>query len=174
MTGGNGHYLFDMIRSELAWAVGEENVSCDDSDRLGHAIDYYWVPELWHDRNQTPAGPDLVVTPTDSDQVARVLRIANTHRIPVTPWGGGSGSQGGALPIYGGIALDTKKMNRILAVDTRSLTITAQTGVNTQQLEWATEKLGYSTMHFPASIACATLGGFLAHRGTGVLSTKYG
>ncbi len=168
------HYLFEMIRSELTWAIGEDNVSIDASDKLGHSIDYYWVPELWHDRGGVPRCPDVIVTPETTEAVAEVMKIANKYKIPVTPWGGGSGSQGGALPVYGGISLDTKKLNRVIEVDEKSLTITAETGCNMQQLEWATEKAGFSTMHFPASIACATLGGFLAHRGTGVLSAKYG
>ncbi|QYY34333.1 FAD-binding oxidoreductase [Ruficoccus sp. ZRK36] len=168
------HYLFEMIRSELTWAIGEDNVSIDASDKLGHSIDYYWVPELWHDRGETPRCPDIIVTPETTEAVAEVMKIANKYKIPVTPWGGGSGSQGGALPVFGGISLDTKKLNRVIEVDEKALTITAETGCNMQQLEWATEKAGFSTMHFPASIGCATLGGFLAHRGTGVLSTKYG
>lgn len=76
--------------------------------------------------------------------------------------------------MYGGIVLDTKKLDRIIEIDTQSLTVTAETGIIMQHLQWALEKQGYSTMHEPASIGCATLGGFLAHRGTGVLSTKYG
>jgi len=168
------NYLFRMIYSELLDAVGPEGIRTGDAEKLGHSIDYYWMPEMWHDRNQPPRPPDVIVLPDNVQQVAKVMKIANTYRIPVTPWGGGSGSQGGALPIYGGIILDTKRMNRILEIDTESLTITCETGANTQQLEWAVEKAGFSTMHFPASIACATLGGFLAHRGTGVLSTKYG
>ena len=168
------NYLFRMIYCELLDAVGTEGIRTGDAEKLGHSIDYYWMPEMWHDRNQPPKTPDVVVLPENTQQVAKVMKIANKYRIPVTPWGGGSGSQGGALPIYGGIILDTKRMNRILEIDTESLTITCETGANTQQLEWAVEKAGYSTMHFPASIACATLGGFLAHRGTGVLSTKYG
>ncbi|MDD5677668.1 MAG: FAD-binding oxidoreductase [Kiritimatiellae bacterium] len=168
------NYMYAMIRSELAWVLGEENVSSDDSERLGHSIDYYWIPEMWHDRGKTPPAPDFIVHPGSAGEVAGVLQIANKHKIPVIPWGGGSGSQGGALPIYGGIALDTKRMNHVLNIDVKSLTVTAETGINTQHLEWAVQKAGYSTMHFPASIACATLGGFLAHRGTGVLSTKYG
>ncbi len=168
------NYMYAMIRSELVWAVGEANVSSDDSERLGHSIDYYWIPEMWHDRGKTPPAPDFIVHPGSAGEVAGVLQIANKYKIPVIPWGGGSGSQGGALPIYGGIALDMKRMNRVLNVDAQSLTVTAETGINTQHLEWAVQKAGYSTMHFPASIACATLGGFLAHRGTGVLSTKYG
>lgn len=168
------NYLYEMIRSELTWVVGDDYVQTNEADRLGHSIDYYWVPECWHDRGEKPTPPDFVVHPANTQQVAEVLKIANTHGIPVIPWGGGSGSQGGALPIYGGIVLDMKRMNKIVEIDPVSMTVTVEVGINTQHLEWEVEKAGYSTMHFPASIACATLGGFIAHRGTGVLSTKYG
>lgn len=167
-------YNFEMIRSELTWAIGEDYVKTDASEKLTHSIDYYWVPEIWHDKGQKLPGPDFIVQPANAAEVAKVLEIANTYKIPVTPWGGGSGSQGGALPIYGGIALDTKRMNRLISIDPISMTATAETGIIMQHLEWEVEKAGFSTMHFPASIACATFGGFIAHRGTGVLSTKYG
>jgi alkyldihydroxyacetonephosphate synthase len=167
-------YAYEMIRSELTWAVGEDYVKSDESDKLGHSIDYYWVPEVWHDRGEKPAAPDFIVQPGSAKDVSEVLKIANNYNIPVIPWGGGSGSQGGALPMYGGIILDMKRMSKVLSVDTESLTATVEVGINTQHLEWQINKAGYSTMHFPASIACATLGGFIAHRGTGVLSTKYG
>ena len=52
MSYANRNYDYEMIRSELTWAVGEDYVRTDDSDKLGHSIDYYWVPELWHDRGQ--------------------------------------------------------------------------------------------------------------------------
>ncbi len=168
------NYPLAMLQSELVDAVGAEYVSWNEADKLGHSIDYYWIPEMWHDRGHDNPKPEFVVHPGSAEEVAKVMKIANNYKIPVTPWGGGSGSQGGALPMFGGIILDTKRMNKVLKVDTEALTATVETGANTQQLEWAIEKLGYSTMHFPASIACATLGGFLAHRGTGVLSTKYG
>lgn len=174
MSLASQNYMKSMIRSELADAVGAEYVSHDSADQLGHSIDYYWIPELWHDRGLDNPMPDWIVHPGSAEETAKVLKIANNYKIPVTPWGGGSGSQGGALPIRGGIILDTKRMNKILNIDTQSLTVTAETGIIAQHLEWAVEKAGYSTMHLPASIACATLGGFLAHRGTGVLSTKYG
>lgn len=173
-TDPTSNYVYAMVRSELADAVGAEHVSTSAADRLAHSIDYYWIPEMWHDRGRENPKPEFVVHPGSADEVARVLRIANNYRIPVTPWGGGSGSQGGALPMYRGIILDTKRMNRVLSIDRESLTVTAETGIIAQHLEWALEKQGFSTMHLPASIACATIGGFLAHRGTGVLSTKYG
>ncbi len=174
MIARQSNYQYAMLYSELADAVGKDHVSANASDQLGHSVDYYWIPEMWHDRGCDNPTPDFIVHPGTAEEVAKVMRIANTYRIPVTPWGGGSGSQGGALPVYGGISLDTKRMNRVLEIDTESLTVTAETGIIAQHLEWAVEKQGYSTMHLPASIACATIGGFLAHRGTGVLSTKYG
>jgi len=174
MQAARSGYVLDMIRSELSWIVGEEYLQSGEADRLGHSLDYYWVPELWHDRGEKLPGPDFVVYPGNAQEVSEIVKIANTHKMPVTPWGGGSGSQGGALAIYGGITLDTKRLNKILRIDPISMTATVETGINTQHLEWEIEKAGYSTMHFPASITCATLGGFIANRGTGVLSTKYG
>jgi len=167
-------YLFEMVFSELEDAVGAENVSTREADKLAYSCDYYWVPELWLDRGGENPAADFIVHPTTTGQVSRICAIANNHGIPLTTWGGGSGSQGGALPLYGGILLDTKKLDRVLEIDQTSLTVTAETGIIMQHLESVLEKQGYSTMHMPASIGCATLGGFLAHRGTGVLSTKYG
>jgi alkyldihydroxyacetonephosphate synthase len=166
--------MFEMVRHELVDAVGAEFVNSGDSDRMGHAIDYYWVPEFWHDRGKKMAKADFIVHPGSAEEVSKVLKIANQYKIPVTTWGGGSGSQGGALPVYGGIILDTKRMNKVLKIDEQSLSVTCEAGIIACHLEWEVNKAGYSTMHLPASIACATIGGFLAHRGTGVLSTKWG
>ena len=167
-------YLNEFLYGELVDVVGPENVSASQSDKIAYSCDYYWIPELWLDRGLPLPEPDLIVHPRSAEEVARVCRIAANHKAPLTTWGGGSGSQGGALPIHGGILLDTKKLNRIVEIDKTSLTATAETGIIMQHLEWALQREGLATMHEPASISCATLGGFLAHRGTGVLSTKYG
>lgn len=167
-------YQYEMLYTELADVVGPENVSTSEADKIAYSCDYYWIPELWIDRGCKSPTPDIVVHPRSTEEVSRICRIASNHKIPVTVWGGGSGSQGGALPMHGGIVLDTKKLNRIIEIDRTSLTVTAETGIIMQHLEWALEREGLGTMHEPASTGCATLGGFLAHRGTGVLSTKYG
>ena len=167
-------YQNEILYSELADVVGRENVSTSQADKIAYSCDFFWLAALWIDRGQTSPAPDFVVHPATTDEVARICRIATHYKIPLTVWGGGSGSQGGALPIHGGIVLDTKRMNRILEIDKTSLTVTVQPGIIMQHLEWELEREKVSTMHDPASIGCATLGGFLAHRGTGVLSTKYG
>lgn len=165
---------FDMIYSELADAVGKENISTREVDKYVYSVDYYWVPRVVVDKGKKPETADFILYPQNSQQISKVMQIANYYKIPVTVWGGGSGSQGGALPIYGGIILDMKKMNKVLKINDIAYVATAETGIIQQDFEWEVNKKGFSIMHLPASISCATLGGFLAHRGTGVLSTKYG
>jgi alkyldihydroxyacetonephosphate synthase len=167
-------FMKNMIGYELEDAVGKEYVSTRESDRIAHGTDYFWLPRMWADQGKEPPLADWIVLPGTAQEVSNVLKIASYYNIPVYTWGGGSGSQGGALPIAGGIILDTKRMNRVLNFDRESLTIEVETGMNFQHLEWYANERGYSLMHYPSSIACATVGGFLAHRGTGVLSTKYG
>jgi alkyldihydroxyacetonephosphate synthase len=164
----------EMLRSELEEVVGVEHISTRESDRLAYATDWFWLPQMWLDRGEQLRRPDIIVHPGSTEEVAAVLRIANGYRVPVVPWGGGSGTQGGALPLYGGIMLDTKRLDQILEIDERSLTVTAQAGINGAQLEWALNERGLTLPHYPASANCATLGGYLAPRGSGTVSTKYG
>ena len=84
-------------------AVGEEHVSTRASDKLVYATDWSWMPQMWLDRGEEAPSPDFIVHPASAEEIARVLQIANTYRVPVVTWGGGSGTQGGAIPIFGGI-----------------------------------------------------------------------
>ena len=167
-------YHFDMILSELADAVGEAYVSTRASDLLVYSTDWSWMPQMWLDRGGEPVAPDVIVHPGSPEEISRVLQIANVYRMPVVPWGGGSGTQGGAAPIYGGILLDVKRLDKILEIDEVSLTVRAQAGIVGTELEWALNEKGLTLPHYPASANAATLGGYLAARGSGVISTKYG
>lgn len=164
----------EMIRSELAEVVGDDFISTRESDKLVYSTDWSWMPQMWLDRGEHLAAPDYIVHPASAAEISQIMQIANSYRIPVVPWGGGSGSQGGALPTYGGILLDTKRMNKILEIDEKSLTVTAEAGIIGTQLEWALNEKGLTLPHYAASSNCATLGGYLAPRGTGTISTKYG
>ena len=174
MAINDSSYMFDMVLFELRDAVGDEYVSIKESDRIAYSVDYYWVPELWHDRGLTGPSPDYIVFPSSAEEISKVLVIANEYKIPVTVWGGGGGSQGGAIAVAGGILLDTKRLNEIFTLDHDSMTVEVGSGMIIQHLEDELEKHGVSTMHVPASSFCSTVGGFVMHRGTGVLSTKYG
>lgn len=158
---------------ELTSALGGENVSRSEFVRLSYAGDTFWLPLYLLHRGIELPKPDFVVFPNNTKQVSRVLKIANEYEVPVIPWGGGSGTQGGVLPIKKGIVVDMKKLNTI-EVNEEAMTVTAQAGVFCQELEWALNENGLTTGHYPASMYCATLGGMLAARSAGVMSTKYG
>ncbi|MCD8349724.1 MAG: FAD-binding oxidoreductase [Planctomycetaceae bacterium] len=167
-------YLFYYVLTQLEDAVGRENVSTRQSDREIHSVDNFLLSRLWEDRGMPPALCDIIVRPGSTEEVSKVLQIANYYKLPVTPWGGGSGSQGGAIQVAGGVLVDTKRLNQILEFNEDSMYVTVGTGINVQQLEWYVNERGYSLMHYPSSMGCGTLGGFLSHNGIGVLSTKYG
>ena len=127
----------EVIFNELVDLLGETHVSTQQSDKLVYSIDWSWMMQMWLDRGQLHTQPDFIVHPNSAEEVAGVMKIASKHRLPVVPWGGGSGTQGGAGPIFGGIILDTKRMNRIIEINETSLTVTAEAGINGTQLEWA-------------------------------------
>lgn len=166
--------LKQMIETELVDLAGRSHVLTDPADLTIYGVDYFWVPRMLVDRGQTPPLPDFVVLPGDANEVSAVVQLANVYRIPVVPWGGGSGSQGGIIPTYGGITLDLKRLNRVVDINERTQVVRAQTGVNGYELECRLNEAGYTLPHYPASVHSATLGGYLACRGSGVVSTKYG
>lgn len=167
-------FMSDMIRSELEDVVGQENVSVSTGEKLAYGTDYFWLARMWVDKGQMPPIPDYIVRPGSAEEVSKVLKIANYYKIPVYTWGGGSGTQGGALAMGGGIMMDTKRMDRLLNIDTVSGTITVETGMVFQTMEWYANEQGFSVMHIPSCLTCCTVGGALAHNGIGIMSTKYG
>ena len=167
-------FLFTQILTELEDAVGRENCSVKEIDKVTHSVDYFWLSRMWADRGRKMPQADFIVSPKDSRETSKVVKIANYYKIPVTVWGGGGGTQGGAIPLCGGILLDTKRMNEIYEVNTQSMYIECGAGAIYKHIEWAANEKGYATMHYPSSLTCSTVGGFLAHRGIGVVSTKYG
>src|SRR3954471_18321147 len=158
----------------LAAVLGGDAVHTEDAQLDGYTADTYW-PALAARAAGTPLGrPDVVVVPRSEEDVAAVLRVAAAHEVPVVAWGGGSGTQGGAVPVNGGLVVDLKGLDRILEIDERSLTVTAQAGVNGNVLEQALNERGLMLPPYPASSEWATVGGYVAARGSGVLSTRYG
>jgi alkyldihydroxyacetonephosphate synthase len=170
----NRELISSLILHELTGIVGRAHVLTELADRTIYAVDYYWVPRMLIDRGRTPPLPDVVVQPGSVEELSALVRLANIHHIPIMPWGGGSGTQGGTMPVYGGMLVDMKRLNRILEINEISGTVTAQAGINGFLLETALNQAGWTLPHYPASVHSATLGGYLACRGSGTVSTKYG
>ena len=72
--------------------------------------------------------PDAAVLVRTPEQVAAVVRLANKLRVPITPWGGGSGVQGAANADRGGIIVDLRQLSRVRAIDEKSLTCVVEAG----------------------------------------------
>jgi alkyldihydroxyacetonephosphate synthase len=162
------------VKAALTAAVGADAVSTAPEELEAYAADTYW-PALAANAAGAPMGrPDIVVRPRTEDDVAAVVAAAHAQHIPVVAWGGGSGTQGGALAIHGGILLDLGSLDVVLNVDETSMTVTAQAGVNGRRLESELNARGLMLPHYPASVEWATVGGYIAARGSGVLSTRYG
>lgn len=160
--------------NELARIVGMERVLCGADARQKHRGDQSWLTHIHAHFGQPLNRPDLSVAPATTQEVSAVMKLAFQRGIPVTPVGGASGVQGAANANCGGILLDLSRMNRVRDVDLSSLTCTVEPGIIVKPLEEQLNAQGLSFTHYPASAEWASVGGSVAARGSGVLSTKYG
>lgn len=152
------------IVEELREAVGSVRVSTAAEDLVTYAYDGTWAE----------ARPDVVVHPEKTEQVAAILRVADTNRIPVVPRGSGTGLAGGSLPVEGSICLNLARMNRILEVSTADTLAVAQPGVITFDLQREVEKAGLFYPPDPASVYQCSIGGNVATNAGGPRCLKYG
>ncbi|MFW5692002.1 MAG: FAD-binding oxidoreductase [Chloroflexota bacterium] len=147
----------------LETIVGSENISTAQAE-----IDLRAQDQSHHD----PRPADVVVWPRTGQQVADVLRTANAMHIPVTPWGVGTGLEGNAIPIHGGILLSLERMNRIIEVHTDDFQVTVEPGIGHKDLNEALTRYG---LFFPPDPgANASIGGMLANNAAGIRTVKYG
>jgi alkyldihydroxyacetonephosphate synthase len=164
----------DKLINGLASIVGAEGVTLQAEARTQYANDQWWYAIAAAGAGQPISCPDVAVRPKTTEQVAAVVRLANELRVPITPWGGGSGVQGAANVDRGGIVLDLRGMQAVRHLDEKSLTCTIEAGKSCRDFEADLNAKGLSFTHYPASAEWATIGGSIAARGSGVLSTKYG
>ncbi|MFO7577632.1 MAG: FAD-linked oxidase C-terminal domain-containing protein [Pelovirga sp.] len=150
---------------ELEQALGKDQLVTAREDLL--VLGYDSTPGLH-------AMPDLVVYPTSTDQVVRIVEIARDHNLPLTPRGSGTGLSGGSIPINGGIVICLNKMNRILEIDEENLTATCQAGVITLDLFNAVAARGLFYPPDPGSQKISTLAGNVMEDAGGLRGLKYG
>jgi len=149
---------------ELRRIVGDRRVLITPEELLVFSYDGTFCEER----------PDVVVVPTSTEEVSRILRYADRERIPVYPRGAGTGLAGGAIPVEGGIALNMATMNRIRDVDLPNMVAVVEPGVVTASLQESVEKVGVFYPPDPASLKQCTLGGNVAMNAGGPRGLKYG
>ncbi len=152
------------IVTEFRSFLGDQSVSIDEMDLTTYA----------YDATRKNYRPWVVVWPTQTEQISRIMKIASRERIPVYPRGSGSGMSGGALPVRGGILMSLERMNEIVEIDVDNRTVTAQPGVFLGALKQAVQAKGLFYPPDPASARVASLGGTLAEGAGGLNCVKYG
>jgi alkyldihydroxyacetonephosphate synthase len=121
-----------------------------------------------------PQPPVVVCRPADADQVAAVAAVCNELRVPLTAAGGRSGVLGGAVPLHGGVALDLRSLTGIRSIDHESLVVDVGAGTFGHDFENALAHHALTVGHWPQSMELSTVGGWLACRGAGQFSGRYG
>src|SRR6185369_4774883 len=121
-----------------------------------------------------PAPAACVVRPRTTAEVAKLLAYATRERVPVVPFGAGSGVCGGVLASADALVVDLVEMRALRAIDGQNLLATAEAGLMGDDFEAQLNAAGYSMGHFPQSIALSSVGGWVATRAAGQFSTKYG
>jgi glycolate oxidase len=153
------------ITSELARIVGTGNVSAGSDINADYA----------HDEalGLQPTVPAAVVRPADTDQTARIVELANTHRVPLTARGSGTGLSGACIPLEGGVVVSFERMNAIRQIDTDNHVAVVEPGVTLEELDRATAGHGLVYPVFPGESG-ASLGGNVNTNAGGMRAVKYG
>jgi glycolate oxidase len=118
--------------------------------------------------------PMVVVLPSTTDQVARILAYCHGEGIKVVPRGAGTSLSGGALPLVDGVLLGMAKFNRIREIDYDNRVVVAEPGVTNLAVTQAVEQRGFYYAPDPSSQIACTIGGNVAENSGGVHCLKYG
>ena len=150
-------------------------VDVTDAGRAEASRDWWPLAMTWALDGQVGGVAAAVVRPSTVAEVPAVLAICNEARIPVTAAGGRSGVCGSSVPLHGGVVLDLCGLAGIRDVDDTSLVLDVLAGTFGDHLEAELRGThGLTVGHWPQSIALSTVGGWLACRGAGQLSNRYG
>ena len=120
------------------------------------------------------ADATCVVLPQTTEEIAGIVRFAAANRIPIVSRGSGTGLSGGSIPVPGGIVLCLVRMDRILELDEKNLTLFAEAGAITQQIADAADRAGLLYPPDPGSMKISTIGGNVAENSGGLRGLKYG
>jgi alkyldihydroxyacetonephosphate synthase len=152
-----------------------DTVSVLDDARAEAGRDWWPLAIGWAAAGAVPSRPAVVARPTDTSQVSAVLALCDAARVPVTPAGGRSGVCGASIPLFGGVALDLCGLAGIGDVDEESLVADLRAGTFGPDVESGLRGgHGLTLGHWPQSMDLSTVGGWLACRGAGQYSNRYG
>jgi alkyldihydroxyacetonephosphate synthase len=166
------------LQQALEAILGREHVRTDRATRWAHTRGYSTPDLLRHRAGDTSDMPDAVLYPGSHDDVQTLLRACAEHRVAVVPYAGGTSVVGGLAPVRDGfaavVAVDLRRLDRLLDLDEVSRTATLEAGVRGPAAEALLAGRGFTLGHFPQSYEGASIGGYAATRSSGQSSAGYG
>lgn len=171
--------LGDEDIAALTEICGLTHVKTDDYERAFHARGKSYADLVEMRSGTIEFAPDAVVYPGTANEVQALVTYAHTHNIALVPFGGGSSVVGAVWARAdagqkGVITLDTTRLTALINLDEETLTATFEAGIYGPALEEVLQARGYTLGHYPQSYEYSTLGGWVAARGAGQQSNRYG
>lgn len=157
--------MMKALIKEFEKVVGKDNVFQDETDRATYSYDAAVLE---------PVLPALVLRPTSSEALGRVVALCNEQGLPLTVRGAGTNLSGGTIPKTGGVVVLTNALNRIIEINEGDLYAVVEPGVVTAKFAAAVEAKGLFYPPDPGSQAVSTLGGNVAENAGGLRGLRYG
>jgi alkyldihydroxyacetonephosphate synthase len=162
----------------LVGIFGSDAVLVNDAERFVHGLGKGYLDLIRAWKGTLGSAPDVVVYPSGESQIVQLLGESTKWNFTVIPFGG-------ATTVIGGVesrsesekvvvCLDFKRMNKILNIDEKSFLVEVQPGCFGPELEQALNEVGLTLGHFPQSFEYSSVGGWVATRGAGYQSTRFG
>lgn len=162
------------LAADLTRLIGASSVSVDIEQIRRFSGDALGVYRAFRAAGRMEAEAGVVAWPSTANDVSAVLKYAQSHAVPVVPYGGGTGVMGAAAPLQDCIILNLQRMNSVLNVDSVDMTARLQPGVVLEDASNAFMKHGLLMGHDPWSRPIATVGGAISTDGMGYMAARYG
>ena len=162
------------LQDKLSNIVGPQRVRVELSHRDELSWDALSEGRLHPMRKLDSTLPLCVVEASSTSEVQQITRLANEEKVPIVPYGGGSGLMGGALSTLPNIVLDLRGMNRILEIDIEARSARVQAGIVLEALDKRLNDVGFILGHDPWTVPVATVGGAISTNSVGYRAGLYG
>ncbi|MFB6374266.1 MAG: FAD-binding oxidoreductase [Bradymonadaceae bacterium] len=165
----------EQMVEELADIVGRDRVLDDPTDLLAYNADCSPRGIMRaRGRRLEECQPAVIVQPGHEGDLQELIQWARRTETPLVAYGAGSGVCLGAVGDATSVIVDLKRFDQIREVDEENLYVRAEAGVLGTWLERELQRRGYTMGHYPSSLYCSSLGGYLAARSAGQYSSRYG
>lgn len=163
------HYnpVTEEVLAALRDAVGADNVKTDAETLDHYKTDEETDPHYHH-------LPEVVVLPGSTEEVARVMKIANKFLVPVTPRSAGTSVSCGAVPVHGGIVLLMERMDKIIEMNADAMYMVVEAGARTVEIQKMANEAGLLYAGDPCSAESCLIGGNIATNAGGNKAVRYG